>query len=210
MAATDGRGADPRPRRTASSTSSCSDFPISVTSGRAGPACRPETARPAGHTPRRDVQDGPHKRAVRIVTGESCVGHGTKRPASTVVGTTRGPVPARSRRLTRHSDCHHGRCRARARSHDSSDGPTVEGGRFVRRQPRRRPDAAVSEPGEAGELAPALDPARGAVDRPTSPVGRPTGRGSAPHSTLAGRIFSDVVVQRLRGPRQRAAGPGRL
>ena len=80
---------------------SSDDFAISDSSGRAGPACRPETARPAGHTSRRDVQDGPHKRAVRFVTGEPCVGHGTKRPASTVVGTTREPVPARSRRATR-------------------------------------------------------------------------------------------------------------
>ena len=75
--------------------------PTSLPSGRAEPACRPETAWPAGHTSRRDVQDGPHKRAVRIVTGESCVGHGTKRPASTVFGTTRGPVPARRRRAQR-------------------------------------------------------------------------------------------------------------
>ena len=63
------------------------------------------TERPAGHPPRRDMQDRAHTRAVRFVTGESCVGHGTHRPASTVCGTTRGPVPARSRRLTDTRNC---------------------------------------------------------------------------------------------------------
>ena len=164
---------------------------FSTPSGRAGPACRPETARPTGHTSRRDVQDGPHKRAVRFVTGESCVGHGTNRPASTVVGTTRGPVPARSRRA------HTAARGAAGWSHVSPgrSGHTAQKGRAVRdrRVVCRSRHAAAGLNGRRDHTRPPPGP-KPAVDRHSD-----CHDGAAPH-TNARRTSFRTVVERRRSP----------
>ena len=62
---------------------------------------RPNPARPAGHTPRRDLQDRAHKRAVRFVPGDSCVGSLT-RPSSRDPSRAHTGRLARSRPITRY------------------------------------------------------------------------------------------------------------
>ena len=98
MAAT-ARGRGTRTRRTPL-TSSYATISDRHRPGRARLSSRDRSAGRSHAAPGRAGRTA--QRAVRIVAGEACVGHGTKRPASTISGTARGPVSARSRRLTRH------------------------------------------------------------------------------------------------------------